>query len=184
LKIALATTLATALATTLATLSLNLALVSPAQAEAQAGAQAHDADAMQYHRHHGHRDRVEIERVLKRYEQGLNTGDAGAVAKLYTEDAVLLAPENPSAVGIQAIEQSYVGTFQAIRLNIAFQVAEVQTLSSEWALLRTNSTGLITITANGATIPEGNQELFLMQKVQGQWKIARYSFSTSLPAAR
>jgi hypothetical protein len=34
----------------------------------------------------------------------------------------------------------------------------------------------------GIGIPEANQELFLFQKVDGTWKIARYSFSTVLPA--
>jgi hypothetical protein len=46
--------------------------------------------------------------------------------------------------------------------------------------LRTNSTGVIKIVANGAQIPEGNQELFLLHKSQSRWKIARYSFSSFL----
>ena len=53
-------------------------------------------------------------------------------------------------------------------------------MSEDWAFLRTSSTGQITILANGAVIPEGNQELFLLRKVHGQWKLARYSFSSFL----
>jgi len=104
------------------------------------------------------------------------------VVQLYTEDAVLMAPGNPSAVGIQTVQAAYAGIFQAIRLNITFQIAELHLLSPDWAFLRTNSTGAITIIANGAVIPEGNQELFLLRKTYGHWKIARYSFSSSLPA--
>ncbi|HEY2419548.1 MAG TPA: hypothetical protein VGH84_16645, partial [Steroidobacteraceae bacterium] len=74
--------------------------------------------------------------------------------------------------------------FQAIRLNIDFQIAELELLSPEWAFLRTNSTGQITIAANGAVIPEGNQELFLLRKAHGHWKIARYGFSSVLQAAK
>ena len=127
-------------------------------------------------------DRAEIQAVLKSYEQSLNASDVNGVVKLYTDDAVLMAPGNPSAVGIQAVQATYTGIFQAIRLNITFQIAELQVLSPDWAFLRTNSSGQITILANGVVIPEGNQELFLLRKSHGQWKIARYSFSSYLPS--
>lgn len=107
-----------------------------------------------------------------------------AAVLLYTDDGVLMAPENPAAVGSHAFREAYTGIFQAIALNIKFQIAETQLLSREWALLRTTSTGVIKILANGAEIPEGNQELFLLRKVHGQWRIARYSFSTFLQPSR
>jgi uncharacterized protein (TIGR02246 family) len=127
-------------------------------------------------------DAAAIQNVLKQYEQSLNASDVGGVVKLYTDDAVLMAPGAPSAVGIQAVENAYTGTFHAIRLNINFQAAELELLSPDWAFLRTTSTGQITIVANGAVVPEGNQELFLLRKAHGHWKIARYSFSSFLPA--
>jgi uncharacterized protein (TIGR02246 family) len=126
------------------------------------------------------RQRAEIEQLLNKYERALNTGDAQGAAQLYTNDGVLMAPENPSAVGSKAVGAAYAGIFQAIALNIKFQIAEAQLLSPEWALLRTTSTGVIKILANGAEVPEGNQELFLLRKHDGQWKIARYSFSSFL----
>src|SRR5881397_2356960 len=49
-------------------------------------------------------DRAEIENVLKSYEQSLNAGDVSGVVQLYTEDAVLMAPGSPSAVGIQSVQ--------------------------------------------------------------------------------
>jgi uncharacterized protein (TIGR02246 family) len=129
------------------------------------------------------RQRAEIEQLLGEYERALNTSDVQAAVQLYTDDGVLMAPGNPAAVGSQALQQAYAGIFQAIALNIKFQIAETQLLSHEWALLRTTSTGVIKILANGAEIPEGNQELFLLRKDDGQWKIARYSFSSFLPPA-
>src|SRR5207253_6560478 len=92
-------------------------------------------------------DAAAIQKVLKGYEQALNASDVNGVVNLYTEDAVLMAPGAPSAVGIQAVENTYAGIFQAIRLNITFQIAELELLSPEWAYLRTNSTGQITILA-------------------------------------
>src|SRR4051794_31022532 len=59
-------------------------------------------------------ERAEIETVLKSYEQSLNASDVKGVTQLYTEDAVLLAPQAPSAVGIEAVRDAYTGIFQAI----------------------------------------------------------------------
>ena len=156
-------------------------LCAPFVGDAQAQPQSSSAFSLHREGQVESHDRAQIERVLKSYEQSLNASDVNGVIKLYTDDAVLMAPGSPSAVGIQAVEGAYSGVFQAIRLNITFQVAEMQLLSSDWALLRTNSTGQITILANGAVIPEGNQELFLLRKAYGQWKLARYSFSSFLP---
>jgi len=51
-------------------------------------------------------------------------------------------------------------------------------------LLRTTSTGVVKMLANGAEVPGSNQELFLLRKVNGQWKIARYAFSSVLRSAK
>ena len=126
-------------------------------------------------------DKTQIEAVLKGYEQVLNAGDVAGVLKLYTKDGVFMAQHNPSAVGIQQVEAAYTGAFQAIDLNVEFDIIEVEVIADDWAFARTNSSGTTTINATGDQIPEGNQELFVLQKIGGDWKIARYAFSTTNP---
>ena len=126
-------------------------------------------------------DRENIRAMLKAYEQVLNASDVAGVLKLYTDDGVFMAQHNPSAVGIHQVEAAYTGAFQAIDLNVEFDIIEVEVIADDWAFARTNSTGTTTINATGDVIPEGNQELFILQKVGGDWKIARYSFSTTNP---
>ncbi len=126
-------------------------------------------------------DRENIHAVLKAYEQVLNASDVAGVLKLYTEDGVFMAQHNPSAVGIQQVETAYTGAFQAIDLNVEFDIVEVEVIADDWAFARTNSSGTTTINATGDKIPEGNQELFVLQKIDGVWKIARYAFSTTNP---
>lgn len=123
-----------------------------------------------------------IAAVLKRYEDAANRADASAVATLYTDDAVLMAQNSPSQIGNAAVQAAYEGMFGAIALAITFEIAEIGLLAADWAYLRSTSTGTIRIKAVGADILEANQELFLFRKVAGEWKIARYSFSTTLPA--
>lgn len=123
-----------------------------------------------------------IATVLEQYGAAANRADAVAVAALYTDDGVLMAQNGPSQVGNAAVRAAYEGMFGAVALAITFEIAEIQLLAPDWAFLRSTSTGTIRIKAVGADIPEANQELFLFRNVAGDWKIARYSFSTTLPA--
>ena len=66
-------------------------------------------------------------------------------------------------------------------LNVTFDIVEVKVIAPTWAFARTNSLGTVTINATGNKTSEGNQELFVLQKVDGDWKIARYGFSTTNP---
>ena len=45
----------------------------------------------------------------------------------------------------------------------------------------TSSKGTTLIKAIGETIPEANRELFVFEKVNGEWKIARYMFNKTEP---
>jgi uncharacterized protein (TIGR02246 family) len=143
---------------------------------------AAEAQAAQQRR--SSQQRAAIEKLLNSYEQALNAGDVDGVARLYTDDAVLLAPGAPSAVGINAVRAAYTGIFQAIDIDLAFEIAEVDVVSPDWAFLRSTSTGSVTTLATGAQAPSRNQELFVLHKRRGCcWKIARYSFSSVLPPA-
>jgi uncharacterized protein (TIGR02246 family) len=123
-----------------------------------------------------------IAAVLASYQDALGRSDADAVTNLFTTDAVLMAQESPSAVGADAIRQAYGAIFGGIALDIRFEIAEIRPLTPEWAFARTTSTGTIEVKATGVRLPEANQELFIFQKVDSTWKIARYCFSTTLPA--
>jgi uncharacterized protein (TIGR02246 family) len=127
-------------------------------------------------------DQRAIAAVLTNYQAALGRSDADAVTRLFTTDGVLMAQESPSAVGADAVHQAYGAMFGSIALDIRFEIAEVRPLGPDWAFARTTSTGTIEVKATGARLPEANHELFIFQRVDGIWKIARYCFSTTLPA--
>ena len=127
-------------------------------------------------------DHEKIRTVLKTYEQVLNASDVPGVLKLYTHDGVFMPQHSPSAVGIEAIEGAYTAVFEAIDLNVKFDIVEIVVVADDWAFARTNSAGTTTINATGDKVAEANQELFVLQKMAGgDWKIARYAFSTTNP---
>lgn len=78
-------------------------------------------------------------------------------------------------------EKAYDAVFNAITLNVKFDVVEVRQIAPDWAFVRTNSAGTTKVSATGEGGPEANQELFVFQKIDGAWKIARYCFSTTNP---
>lgn len=121
-----------------------------------------------------------ITAVLKQYQDALNASDTAAVMKLYTVDGVFMAQHFPTAVGTEAVRKAYDMTFDAITLSVNFDIIEVVPVSDEWAFARTASSGTTKLKAGGGG-PEANQELFVMQKIDGIWKIARYCFSTTNP---
>jgi uncharacterized protein (TIGR02246 family) len=119
--------------------------------------------------------------VLANYEQALNQSNTEAVMKLYAPNGVFMPQHFPSSVGADAVRKAYDGVFEAITLKVKFVVAEVHQIAPDWAIARTNSAGTATIKATGGGGPEANQELFVFQKLDGAWKIARYCFSTTNP---
>ncbi len=126
-------------------------------------------------------DKAEIEAVLKSYERVLNASDVNGILKLYTEDGVFMAQHNPSAVGIKQVEAAYTAALQAIDLDVEFDIVEIEVVADGWAFARTNSSGTTTINATGDKVSEGNQELFVLKKIDDNWKIARYCFSSNTP---
>jgi uncharacterized protein (TIGR02246 family) len=129
-------------------------------------------------------DEKAIGAVLAKYQDALNQSDTDAVMKLYAADGVFMPQNSPSSVGAQAVRKAYDAVFDAIKLTVKFDIAEVRQLGPEWAFARTNSAGRVKVNGTGETSAEGNQELFVFQKIGDTWKIARYCFSTTNPPAQ
>ena len=119
--------------------------------------------------------------VLAKYQDALNQSDIDAVMKLYAFGGVFMPQNSPSSVGADAVRKAYDAVFKAIKLTAKFNVAEVVEMAPNWVLARTNSAGTVKVYATGGGGPEANQELFVFQKIDGEWKIARYCFSTTNP---
>lgn len=121
-------------------------------------------------------EKESIERLLDVYKKSLNTSDAKLAQSLYATDGVFMPLGAPSAIGSEQILKSYEFVFSQIQLNIEFFIDEIL-VEGDFAFATTSSKGTTLIHANGETIPEENRELFVFEKVNGGWKIARYMFN-------
>jgi uncharacterized protein (TIGR02246 family) len=117
-----------------------------------------------------------IEKLLYAYRDALNASDVSKVLPLYTDDGIFMPSNAPSAIGQEQVKASYEFVFKSIQLSIEFYIDEV-VVNGDYAFARTTSRGTTLIHASGQTVAEENRELFVLQKVNGQWKIARYMFN-------
>jgi uncharacterized protein (TIGR02246 family) len=121
-------------------------------------------------------EKAAIEKVLFAYRDALNASDVSKVLPLYTSDGVFMPSGAPSAIGQEQVRAAYEFVFKSIQLNIEFFIDEV-VVNGDYAFARTTSKGTTFIHANAQTVEEENRELFVLQKTDGQWKIARYMFN-------
>ncbi len=129
-------------------------------------------------------DENAIRAVMASYNDALNRGSTDAALALYAEDGVFMAPYSASAVGSDAVRKAYDAVFRELKFNVRFTIAEVVVIAPSWAYVRTNSAGTTGQASTGKTTAEANQELFVFRKNgDGEWRIARYSFSPTNPPA-
>jgi uncharacterized protein (TIGR02246 family) len=121
-------------------------------------------------------DKTAVEKLLFSYRDALNASDVNKVLPLYTNDGVFMPSNAPSAIGQEQVKAAYEFVFSQIQLNIEFYIDEI-VVTGDFAFARTTSKGSTLIHANKQTVAEENRELFVLQKTNGQWKIARYMFN-------
>lgn len=123
-----------------------------------------------------------IASTLRNYEEALNNSSAEEAVQLYTRDGVWMPQHAQSFVGIDNVRKAYDGFFPMTKFNVKFEIQEIVPVAPDWAFARTNSAGTTIVKGHGEG-HEANHELFIFQKVGGEWKIARYCFSTTNPPA-
>lgn len=128
----------------------------------------------------GHAETESITEVLRSYESFLNASDAAGLGSLYTTNAVLLPDRFDAFEGAEAITGIYAYAFNALTLGLEFDIdPEAIVVSGNTAYAVTASTGTRLIKEANQTVPEINRELWVFEKVNGTWKIARYAFDKS-----
>ena len=120
--------------------------------------------------------KTEIEKLIFAYRDALNASDAGKVVALYTADGVLLANAAPTAEGAAAVKGTYQYVFDNFKYNLEFTIGEI-VVNGNYAFARSTSKGSFVIKASGQTVQDENRELFVFEKVKGEWKIARYMYN-------
>ena len=123
-------------------------------------------------------DTKQMKRLLESYFAALNKSDVETAVASYAEDGVFMPTEGPTATGLEQLKAAYRHVFDTIKLNVGFKVEEIVP-SGDYAYAITSSEGQVTLLDKNITVSEKNRELFVLKKVSGEWKIARYMFNKS-----
>lgn len=114
-------------------------------------------------------------------EKAFNQSDAEGVEKLCTSDAVMMAPDSPDVMGSEEIRKYHQHLFEALSVELAIKATEIQQVAPDWILARDSVTGAGKSKASGQSVPLNGHGLYAFRKVNGAWKIARFSFSSINP---
>jgi len=121
---------------------------------------------------------MKINDLLKKYETALNAGDLETILALYGSDPIFMPQHAPALVGRDAVRAGYVHVFETIKLDVVFEIHEIEE-TGDWAWARTSSAGKTRVLAAGIEVAEGNNELFVLRREKGEWRIHRYLFATN-----
>lgn len=121
----------------------------------------------------------EITTLLLSYRTALIASDTAAVMSLYASDSRLMAQGSSTVIGWTNIQSWYVECFARISLDVTFEVNEVVVMNAEYGFASTTSKGTQRDLKTGKESNEGNHELFVVRKIEGEWKMARYCFSST-----
>ena len=124
-----------------------------------------------------------IDTLREQFMNLFRAGDATALARLYTENAVLMPPGEPAVTGRKAIELKLQTTFDRFTavLNVTFDEIEI---SGDWAFERGSYTLTLTPKVEDEPIREvGKYLLILRRNSDGSWKLARDIWNSDPPRA-
>jgi uncharacterized protein (TIGR02246 family) len=121
----------------------------------------------------------EIKQLVQTYQRGLNDADLDLVRRVYADDAVVIGQPFPTATGIQEIIALYADFLSKLDFNVQFEVLEME-VSDEFGFIRTRSHGTIVPKGQKPTGSEGNREIFIVKRIQGDWKFYRYIFNAEV----
>jgi len=114
--------------------------------------------------------------ITTSYGDALKASSSDAVTAAFTSDGVVMGPGSPTAAGAAQLKTTYQNIFGAVGLNLNFKIDEI-IVGNNYGFVRSTSAGTATVKANRASAPEENRELFVVKKVNEDWKIARYIYN-------
>jgi len=118
---------------------------------------------------------------VKAYMKALNASDIEAVLALFTDDGSLMANEAPTAVGPAELRATFTRFFSMLEFGRQLHVDEAFT-GGDVGVVRSHTTGTLTMRATDTRIEAVSRELFVLQRVGDRWRIRSYMFNAAAPA--
>lgn len=127
-------------------------------------------------------DPAQIVAVMDRYVAALRSNNVEAVVALYASDGVFMRENLPAVVGIEALRAAYRRIFATLKVDLSFDIQEIE-VAGDMAWLRGISKGRIKTLATGVEANESFNQLIVLRRQAGAWKIRCYLYASNQPGA-
>lgn len=119
----------------------------------------------------------QVYEVVHRYETLLNAGDTAGIMAMYAHDSV--AEWNNRATFATPAERkaAYDTLFKEAKFSTVFGYASVDAWG-DTGVVRTFHHKGATVLESGKEVVDLNREVFVLRKIDGEWKIVLYIFNT------
>lgn len=117
----------------------------------------------------------ELETTIQTYFDYLNAKNH-QITDLFTDDAVLMCGPYQTVIGMDAVKPFYENIFTNVTFGRVLHIDEAFA-AGELGFVRTHSTGTVTPKATGEGHEELARELFVLQHINGAWRIRQYLFN-------
>jgi ketosteroid isomerase-like protein len=121
----------------------------------------------------------QVKAVVERYQDGLNNSDFARIRATFAPDAVAEWNEKATVISVEAMAKPYEELFKKIKFNTDFQFDAVD-LYGDIGIVRTHHpVGSVELfLADGSKKLDYNREIFVLRRMDGEWKIILYAFNT------
>jgi uncharacterized protein (TIGR02246 family) len=123
--------------------------------------------------------RAAIEAGNARFIAAFSRGDATAIAALYTSGAVVFPPQADMVRGRDAIERFWKGAMDAGIKGVTLLTVEVEAHGDT-----AHEVGTYGLVGEGGRALDTGKYVVIWMREQGQWKLHRDIWNTSLPPAK
>ena len=118
-------------------------------------------------------DKAEIKKLRDHYDKALNDGDTAGLTNLFTEDAVMMPPDENLVVGKEQLFIRHNKLFKQLSLQHSLQSDE-SVVCGDWGFDRGTYAMTLTSRTTSRQKEETGKYLMLYRKERnGQWLIAR-----------
>ncbi|REJ83100.1 MAG: SgcJ/EcaC family oxidoreductase [Acidobacteria bacterium] len=124
-----------------------------------------------------------IRGLVADYGEAYNTGDEEMMANLFTEDAILMPPDETSVDGRLLIRNRFATIFATYEGTVQLNVDETR-FSGDFGLARGTWALSLTPVAGGASFDEVGKWLNVLERQGGRWRISRSIWNRNAPSPR
>jgi uncharacterized protein (TIGR02246 family) len=115
--------------------------------------------------------------VVHRYETALNAGDVDAILDLFAPDAVAEWNDKRTYATRDQRREGYAALFKIARFSTVFAYDTID-VNGDVAIVRTHHHKGAAVIEHGKSVTDYNREVFVLKRVNGDWKIYLYTFNT------